>query len=1309
MNKLKRVFSCLTAAVMICSCMPQLDCSNLGIIESFNVYADEDDNKEHCVYIDKDMMRAFIQDTANFTQRYLGNSDYRYQECTLGFSDKPYEGDLQKYISDNSLPYAFLNPEHTIVVLEAEHTRTAYIYKSPFVIFPVNEGDVITLTGDVSGLFKDTRPFFTGISLSNVRMKNVTNVSELFYNGAISVFSLALFNDTLDTITDMSRMFMNSYLTFYEDCYANINAYDNVEDMSEMFKDSSLSNIRMYKAIPKTTKVDEMFAGLCGTLLHAKFINNDGVALEGPDIAAFTNFDRDRKRTTLCMCAKQEYIDNLWNYIELRGHSYRQGGLLPSYCHEVVVKEPTETEHGIGGYQCSQCGEVKDKYEIHNYSSEYTVDKESTATQAGKESRHCTVCDAKTDTRCIHVYEQEYTVDLEPNCKKSGRESRHCIGCESTTDVRILDPVPTAHDFGSYVIDKQATCMEKGEMSRYCSICKARTDITEIPINPDNHNYSSQYTIDKAATATEDGSKSKHCLRDGCDSYTEVTVIHNFSNDFTIDKDSNCCEDGSKSKHCSNCDEKTEITVIPSEAEKHILADEFTVETEPTCVDDGLKFKYCKVCNGKFEYTVIPANGINHIPAEEFTVDLEPTCMKEGSKSKHCTLCDAKTNITEIPVNPNNHNFSEDLTTDQPLSCTDDWILSHHCLNEGCTVVDGQFVAAKAHHTYPDNGEYKTIKQASCSQDGLEQRTCEVCGHVDEIIIPKKPHTYSALGTCMYCKECKSVIENGEHNYVNGVCESCHTCFAVHKTGTHQFLNGKCECCNECESLILNKKHDFVNGKCKYCGEIETDEDGKPINQPEIIYQGECGDNATYEICKNEDGYTLYIKGYGDTEDYGDYDEQPWYLSQRKGDFNNSKITKVEIEDGITRIGDYLLSFSNITEITIPDSVKSIGESAFDSCSKLTGITFPNSLVSICDSAFYYCESLASVSIPCSVTEIGEYVFDECPTDLTIHVVPETKASELIDSYSYNNSKDLSHNYIGGRCTSCGEIKNHRDAFKSASLTLTDGVIINFKTILEEDALKDENAYIHFTSETSEYEIDKKVMLSDGKLDGDCYVYSLYLRPDQMADEITATIVYGDETLGSSVKYSVITYAENIKGKVDQKTSDLVNAMLNYGAASQKYTKHNTDNLADFKVFKYFSPNVTIPNTYERVISGTATGIRSKSAMLSIEANTTIKVKYEITSGSISDFLFTCDDKIITPYEDGGFYWIEIKNINPQNLDKMYTIAVLNTKDGKAERLQYSALTYAKSKIENKSTEPELLNMMKAMYYYNQAAKAYKG
>jgi sorbitol-specific phosphotransferase system component IIA len=76
------------------------------------------------------------------------------------------------------------------------------------------------------------------------------------------------------------------------------------------------------------------------------------------------------------------------------------------------------------------------------------------------------------------------------------------------------------------------------------------------------------------------------------------------------------------------------------------------------------------------------------------------------------------------------------------------------------------------------------------------------------------------------------------------------------------------------------------------------------------------------------------------------------------------------------------LNDQEITELTIPNSVTSIGAYAFFNCIGLTSVTIPNSVTSIDVNAFEYCAGLTSVSIPNSVTSIGQHSFAYC-TGLT--------------------------------------------------------------------------------------------------------------------------------------------------------------------------------------------------------------------------------------------------------------------------------------------------------------------------------------
>ena len=99
----------------------------------------------------------------------------------------------------------------------------------------------------------------------------------------------------------------------------------------------------------------------------------------------------------------------------------------------------------------------------------------------------------------------------------------------------------------------------------------------------------------------------------------------------------------------------------------------------------------------------------------------------------------------------------------------------------------------------------------------------------------------------------------------------------------------------------------------------------------------------------------------------------------------------------------------------IPNSVTSIGGSAFRDCSGLTSITIPNSVTSIASSAFYGCSGLTSITIPNSVTSIDSYAFYGC-SGLTSITIPNSVTS--IDFAAFQNCNVLSSITIPNSVTS---------------------------------------------------------------------------------------------------------------------------------------------------------------------------------------------------------------------------------------------------------------------------------------------------
>ena len=106
-----------------------------------------------------------------------------------------------------------------------------------------------------------------------------------------------------------------------------------------------------------------------------------------------------------------------------------------------------------------------------------------------------------------------------------------------------------------------------------------------------------------------------------------------------------------------------------------------------------------------------------------------------------------------------------------------------------------------------------------------------------------------------------------------------------------------------------------------------------------------------------------------------------------------SKLTQVSIANGVKSIGDEAFRrCSGLTKVTIPSSITSIEKDAFNSCSALTEVTIPASVKSIGMRAFYGCTSLGNVKIENGVTSIGDEAFNKCSA-LTKVTIPESVTS----------------------------------------------------------------------------------------------------------------------------------------------------------------------------------------------------------------------------------------------------------------------------------------------------------------------------
>ena len=194
---------------------------------------------------------------------------------------------------------------------------------------------------------------------------------------------------------------------------------------------------------------------------------------------------------------------------------------------------------------------------------------------------------------------------------------------------------------------------------------------------------------------------------------------------------------------------------------------------------------------------------------------------------------------------------------------------------------------------------------------------------------------------------------------------------------------------------------------------------------------GGCKSNTDYTLKTDENGEKYYsvrcsgmsnsLKGeYVIPEEYGEGEDKAPVREIEQEGFSGTSLTKITIPKTVTKIGNAAFAYNNslaevvfdgesgleeisrgafgycygLREITLPQSVKSIGYMAFYNCTALSEITFPAGLEEIGGAAFQDCVALTGVELPDGLTTIGEVAF--YGTSLNSIIIPGSLRDKVV-------------------------------------------------------------------------------------------------------------------------------------------------------------------------------------------------------------------------------------------------------------------------------------------------------------------------
>ena len=308
-----------------------------------------------------------------------------------------------------------------------------------------------------------------------------------------------------------------------------------------------------------------------------------------------------------------------------------------------------------------------------------------------------------------------------------------------------------------------------------------------------------------------------------------------------------------------------------------------------------------------------------------------------------------------------------------------------------------------------------------------------------------------------------------------------------------------------------------------------------------------------------------------------------------------------------------------------------------------------------------------------------------------------------INDFEIQNTYEATHGrYLG--CSIKSVVRNPDPAplFSGLSVTLDGQVGLNF--LVDPNGVDLQGAYVSFEGNR----IADQTNVS-GVAKGDKIAYTVRIAPYQLADEITATLYYGDGNSVLLTKTSAYDYLNVLKSDSTYQLAEreVARSLLIYGYNSQVY-------LADYNGWRVGKAFAEIPKpdnsdfsdyqcnyvlTSTNMISIKPSDVIDRNSVatkLIIDSVVTFVVRFKLANGVSDSVTVTCDGEV--QQDTDGYYYVYFRGIKGYSLGTLKTISV---SDGNSVgTISASPMTYTHNILLNSNSSKAIKNLLCSLYGY---------